>query len=92
MVAAGHVLRLLSPSDLKDAVVDELYAFRESLPPFHEIGDTGQSNLPPFAWWDLYGAVGKYIAPIAKRIFSSTVVFFFMQCRNWRSYSFVYDK
>ena len=91
MASAKEVLLLLAPPLLKEVVIEEFFAFRESFPPFADVRDSGKSQLPPCGWWDIYGSVGKYISPIAKRILAQPLSS--SSCkRNWSSYSFVHDK
>ena len=91
MASAIAILRLLCPPDLKEVVIDEFYAFRESYPPFSDIRDSSKSNLLPYAWWNVYKAVDKYISSIAKRILAKPLSSSSCE-RNWSSYSFVHDK
>ena len=91
MASAKDVLQLLAPPHLKEVVIEEFYAFRESFPPFADVRDSSKSQLPPSAWWDIYGSVGKYISPIAKRILAQPLSSSSCE-RNWSSYSFVHDK
>ena len=70
--AADRVVKVLSPLDVKDDVVQEVWDSCNGLPPFHKMDDTNHPKLRPFGWWDLWGSVGKQSAPISKRISSSS--------------------
>ena len=91
MASAKDVLQLLAPPLLKEVVIEEFYAFRESFPLFANFRESRKSQLPPYAWWDIHGSVGKYIFPIAEKNLAQPLSSSSSK-RNWSSYSVVHDK